>query len=181
MDVFASSAHASTLADVKMSLNKYHALLHYSQLTHTSLAALPLSPSPTPTSLLPSLLKSLLLLSLRVTLSLPLLLAHAPGYLFGSLAARLAGDEEEARAQYKVIFGGLGVALGVGLEAALLFQPGKRNVSGGWSGAQPSLLALAAGLQRVLGVIGTGWILCRLHTMFIDGTSSAFVRLICRS
>ena len=125
--------NAVDLKNLKDVLLRYHALLYHTGLTHPSLVDIPLISTPservsssstspctepgTPyqmhlsrTTLLPQTLK--LLISLLLTL--PLHIPHIPAYVFGSLASSvLAGEEEEGRAQFKVIFGGLGRTIGV--------------------------------------------------------------------
>ncbi|KAF8154540.1 hypothetical protein B0H34DRAFT_660490 [Crassisporium funariophilum] len=115
--------------ELKLALTQYHALLQHTNTKHSILTSLvPLSP-PTPLALvptprvtptLPSLTLPLLLhlprTLLTVTLSTPPLIMHIPAYLTGSLAARLLATpgEEEGRAQFKAVGGGVGLAGAVG-------------------------------------------------------------------
>ncbi|THH09127.1 hypothetical protein EW145_g2233 [Phellinidium pouzarii] len=137
--IFEEVSPSEALGMLKAVLLRYHALQYHTGVTHTSLSHIPLaSPStsntlsskpslqlPDSTSRLTSLQRSSLSTSrlrvlaylslaiINLIISSPVHLAYAPGYILGTLAARLfASKEEEARAQFKVVFGGFGSAVG---------------------------------------------------------------------
>jgi glycerol-3-phosphate O-acyltransferase/dihydroxyacetone phosphate acyltransferase len=116
----------------KASLIKYAGFLHYTGINHSSLAALyPTTPKSAPVSL-PSTKTAFFvfltqlfttLLHPRAILFLPPLLAHIPAYLLGRLSVRLLATrgEEEGVAQFKAVFGGLGMGLSyTGISLGLL-------------------------------------------------------------
>jgi glycerol-3-phosphate O-acyltransferase/dihydroxyacetone phosphate acyltransferase len=106
---------------VAVSLIKYYSLLHYTSISHATLSFLfPIRNSvPNGSSdFVPSAWHALLsLLSLipstifhpRFLLFFPPLICHAPAYLTGHVAARFLAPpgEEEAKAQFKALVGGL--------------------------------------------------------------------------
>lgn len=117
--------------ELKKPLLQYHALLYHTGLRHSDLIHIPYPPSDeskrssTSQNVLTSNRPVLSYLSIfRLFMGLPFLvgplipslpthLAHIPAYVLGAIASRaLAGDEEEARAQFKAIFGGFGRAIG---------------------------------------------------------------------
>ncbi|KAL5505086.1 hypothetical protein ACEPAH_7749 [Sanghuangporus vaninii] len=131
------------IAELKGSLLHYHALLYHTDLTHAALDHVPLpatrqngsisnhpgcidpSRRSLSTSSLVKLAAGLPSLALPLLLSLPTHLAHTPAYAFASLTSRtFAGEEEEARAQYKAIFGGLGRVLGTFSTGFALIRAG---------------------------------------------------------
>ncbi|KAL5520982.1 hypothetical protein ACEPAG_8904 [Sanghuangporus baumii] len=131
------------IAELKESLLHYHALLHHTDLTHAALDHVPLpatrengsisnhlgctdpSRKSLSTSSLVKLATGLPSLALPLLLSLPAHLVHTPAYALASLTSRtFAGEEEEARAQYKAIFGGLGRVLGTFATGFALVRSG---------------------------------------------------------
>ncbi|KAL5532462.1 hypothetical protein ACEPAF_6032 [Sanghuangporus sanghuang] len=129
------------IAELKGSLLRYHALLYHTDLTHAALDHVPLpatrqngsisnhpgciepSRKSLSTSSLVKLATGLPSLALPLLLSLPTHLAHTPSYALALLTSRtFAGAEEEARAQYKAIFGGLGRVLGTFSAGFVLVQ-----------------------------------------------------------
>ncbi|KAL5483637.1 hypothetical protein ACEPAI_8869 [Sanghuangporus weigelae] len=131
------------IAELKESLLRYHALLHHTDLTHAALDHVPLpatrengsisnhpgridpSRKMLSTSSLVKLAAGLPSIALPLLLSLPTHLAHTPAYVLASLTSQtFAGEEEEARAQYKAIFGGLGRVLGTFATGFALVQSG---------------------------------------------------------
>lgn len=121
------------LKSLREILTRYHALLHYTDTKHSTLGDLvPLKvsnlssrPCAVSSSKRPLLRSTLSIVSslpgsaLNLTLILPSLLLHAPGYLAGYLAGKIPPTgEEEAVAQYQGIGGGIGIGLGllVGLK-----------------------------------------------------------------
>ncbi|EJD07789.1 uncharacterized protein FOMMEDRAFT_164667 [Fomitiporia mediterranea MF3/22] len=132
---------STTLIDLRQSLLDYHALSYHTGLSHAALAHVPFPPPPSPSSApirtsgrtvltTPSLIKLIAQLPpflAPALLSLPTHIAHVPAYAFGALSSRLlAGEEEEARAQYKVLIGGAGRVIGTVASGFVLI----RSVSG---------------------------------------------------
>ncbi|KAG0702658.1 acyltransferase [Suillus ampliporus] len=112
-------------------LNRYLALLHFTGTSHSALEDLypfvehdkdfPMRPFLWPSR---SRAGATFLLQLCITmfhpralLFLPVFLVHVPGYITGWFAARMltVPNEEETKAQFKAIFGGLGFAVSYGL------------------------------------------------------------------
>ncbi|KAH8110195.1 hypothetical protein DFH11DRAFT_1514696 [Phellopilus nigrolimitatus] len=122
IEVFKQPSPSRALRELKSSLLRYHALQYHTGLDHASLAHIPLSFSSStaqsecqslPLSSTLALLAHLPSAIAPLSLSLPAHLAHAPGYALGTFSSRLfAAKEEEARSQFKAIFGGLGCAVG---------------------------------------------------------------------
>jgi glycerol-3-phosphate O-acyltransferase / dihydroxyacetone phosphate acyltransferase len=113
-------------AHAKACLIKYSALLHYTGIDHPSLATLyppptlastTSKPDPLPSTKVAFLvfLTQLLTTTLhpRAIFFLPPLLVHIPAYVLGRLSVRLLATpgEEEGEAQFKAVFGGLGMGL----------------------------------------------------------------------
>jgi glycerol-3-phosphate O-acyltransferase / dihydroxyacetone phosphate acyltransferase len=114
VDLFCTIDATPNFKSVKRHLLEYYSLLQVTHLTNSVLSNLPLPRTldpnhPTP---LPSRLLTLSILvrdSVAALARLPFflfpLIVHLPVYLIGRLGARLADDEEETRAQNKVVFG----------------------------------------------------------------------------
>ncbi|KAI0746755.1 glycerol-3-phosphate-1-acyltransferase [Daedaleopsis nitida] len=117
VDLFADPKAAASCAKARHSLLRYHCLLNYTNISHSSLNAIyPAPPSlaaPYPSGLraLSIVLRQLLISVLhpRFALFLPTLVLHVPAYVTGLLADRLLGnpEEEETHAQFKAVLGGL--------------------------------------------------------------------------
>ncbi|KAG1856352.1 hypothetical protein DFJ58DRAFT_341272 [Suillus subalutaceus] len=115
----------------KAILNRYLALLHFTGTSHLALEVLyPFvdynEDFPMRALLLPSRIRTgvTLLFQLcttmfhpRALLFFPVFVVHVPGYITGWFAARMLTipNEEETKAQFKAIFGGMGFALSYGL------------------------------------------------------------------
>ncbi|KAG1726619.1 uncharacterized protein EDB91DRAFT_57778 [Suillus paluster] len=115
----------------KAVLNRYLALLHFTDTSHSTLEDLypsvkhdedfPMQPLLWPSRIRAgaTLLSQLCIIMFhpRALLFFPVFLVHVPGYITGWLAARMLTipNEEETKAQFKAIFGGLGFALSYGL------------------------------------------------------------------
>lgn len=114
MDLFCTTDATPNVKSVKRHLLEYYSLLQITHLTNSVLSNLPLPRTldpnhPTP---LPSRLLTLSVLvrdSIAALARLPFflfpLIVHLPVYLMGRVGASLADDEEETRAQNKVVFG----------------------------------------------------------------------------
>ena len=118
VDLFtASSLRLQSLPHVKRALIQYFALLHYTNISHSSLAYLFPRPSASPAFLHTFLVHTLLRLQFfhpRSLLFLPTLIPFLPGYALSALASRflVAHGEEEAEAQAKAVAGGIGIGIG---------------------------------------------------------------------
>lgn len=85
-----------------------------------------------------------------------------PSYVLGALGARLARDEEEARAQLKVVFGGLGRAIVYPLFGWKVWKMLK--VYGVVRG-----FVRRGGLARdIAATAGLAWLVSRWHEGLID-------------
>ncbi|TDL20309.1 acyltransferase [Rickenella mellea] len=111
VDIFSDQNPSPELVNLKSNLLHYYSLLHYSGLTHTSLVGIPLTFSPRPLRVVFSLMQLTALEIFNLPSYAVPLIVHLPSYILASMGARLAKDEEEARAQYKVVFGGLALAV----------------------------------------------------------------------
>ncbi|KAI5123067.1 hypothetical protein M0805_000501 [Coniferiporia weirii] len=165
IEIFDQAVLPDALSELKEILLRYNALQYYVGVTHSSLSHFPLrptsafesskmtnnphlsrgasdlKPAPRPISLsFFSLLSHLPSVLVPLGISFPTHLAYSPGYVFGTFAARwLAGKDEEARAQFKVVFGGFGSAIGTSamgmsvwgtLKRMLLLPTVKENFAG---------------------------------------------------
>ncbi|EIW55730.1 glycerol-3-phosphate-1-acyltransferase [Trametes versicolor FP-101664 SS1] len=113
ISLFTDPNAAPSVTKAKQSLLKYHSLLSYSNISHSSLWGIILDPSvhPTRAGALGIFARQVLttVLHPRFILFLPTFVLHAPAYATGLLADRLfrTRDWEETRAQFKAIFGGV--------------------------------------------------------------------------
>lgn len=113
ISLFTDPNAAPSVTKAKQSLLKYHSLLSYSNIFHSSLWGIIPDPSvhPTRAGALGIFARQLLttVLHPRFILFLPTFVLHAPAYATGLLADRLfrTRDWEETRAQFKAIFGGV--------------------------------------------------------------------------
>lgn len=118
------------LCETKASLNQYLALQYHTGVTHADIAYLyPETRTLTLSDALFVLVLQLCktMLHPRALLFLPVLIIHVPAYLTAWLGVRLfaVADEEESQAQFKAIFGGLGMGAAYGA----LVPPGIRLVA----------------------------------------------------
>ncbi|KAH7915532.1 hypothetical protein BJ138DRAFT_1054610 [Hygrophoropsis aurantiaca] len=116
----------SSLSATTKSLTSYLALLHFSGISHATLNSLyPLSVFKFPKTLPARTTAFYVFLSQlcgtlfhpRALAFLPAFLIHIPAYACGWLGARLLSplNEEESKAQFKAIFGGIGMAATYGM------------------------------------------------------------------
>ena len=116
IDQFSDPNAAPSSAKAKQALLKYHSLLYHANLSHDALNALlpDINTRPSRLQALTIVLRQLLISVLhpRFALFAPVLPLHVPAYAAGLLAGRVLGkaDEEETRAQFKAVFGGLAAA-----------------------------------------------------------------------
>ncbi|KAI9063659.1 glycerol-3-phosphate-1-acyltransferase [Trametes sanguinea] len=115
ISLFADPHAAPSIEKARHSLLKYHSLLSYANISHSSLwGILPdHSVRPSRSRAMGIFVRQLLTMALhpRFVLFLPTFILHLPGYATALLARRLLTKEgeEEAHAQFKAVFGGLGV------------------------------------------------------------------------
>lgn len=169
-----------------MALVKYYALLQYASVKHSvllSLLPLPASsavldvppPNVPPTSsilLRPtiSLIKGLPIALVRLALFVPPLLLHFPGYIIGPLAAKAFAPpgEEEAAAQFKAIFGGVGIGGNVALALGVLWKQNKLSALTAIFGLEGrSMINRIAGLFA--SVYFSVWVLVKWHKLLVNG------------
>ncbi|KAI0653947.1 glycerol-3-phosphate-1-acyltransferase [Cubamyces menziesii] len=111
--LFTDPNAATSMAKAKQSLLKYHSLLSYTNISHSSLWGILPDPAtrPSRTHAVGIFIRHVLttVLHPRFVLFLPTFVLHTPAYVTGLLADRVLGnrDEEETRAQFKAIFGGV--------------------------------------------------------------------------
>ncbi|TBU45439.1 acyltransferase [Dichomitus squalens] len=116
IDQFSDPHAASSSVKAKQALLRYHSLLYHSNVSHDALNALlpDINTRPGRLHALAIVLRQLLVSVLHppFALSLPVLVLHIPAYATGLLAGRILGkaDEEETKAQFKAVFGGLAAA-----------------------------------------------------------------------
>ncbi|CDO70086.1 hypothetical protein BN946_scf184806.g13 [Trametes cinnabarina] len=114
ISLFTDPHAASSVEKAKHSLLKYHSLLFYAGISHGALCRILHDHSlrPNRTRAVGVFVRQVLttVLHPRFTLFLPTFLVHIPQYAASALAHRLLAraDEEEAHAQFKAVFGGLG-------------------------------------------------------------------------
>ncbi|KAF8322176.1 hypothetical protein DL93DRAFT_2072008 [Clavulina sp. PMI_390] len=113
-DLFCEPSPSPTLNQAKADLLKYDALLRSSRLSNTALSQLPLPRSldPSQPAPLPSRIRTLWVLFidtfasiLRLPFFLLPLIVHMPVYVVGRAGATLVEEEEESKAQIKIILG----------------------------------------------------------------------------
>ena len=137
------------LESVKSALTRYYALLHYTGIDHATLeAVLPRNTSRTPlTSLLrPSVYMPyfLLLKAIHLILFAPVLTIYGPAYLVGWIGGCFAPRDEECQAEFKGVFGGLGLGSAFALIAQLVWRKEERYISSPLA-TNRALVALAIG------------------------------------
>ncbi|KAG5653204.1 hypothetical protein H0H81_001755 [Sphagnurus paluster] len=151
------------LLKARTALNKYHSLLHHTSIAHSELTTLiPLAGRAiTPWRVLGAILKFPLALT-SLLLFTPSLLLYIPAYATGALAVRMfvRRGEKEAEAQFKAVFGGLGLGLSLGVMGALLKSAG---LAAAW--------LPISGVQRIASVLGATyggvWLLVRWHNTLV--------------
>lgn len=116
----------------------------------------------------------------QLALFAPAMLFHFPGYITGPLAQRYFAQpgEQEARAQFKAVGGGLGIGANMGLVLGLVW---KRNNFG----MLTSLLGLTENdnaIKKTLALAGSVYfgvvLLVRWHRLLVKGKELHFTRLI---
>ncbi|KAF9456312.1 hypothetical protein BDZ94DRAFT_1177998 [Collybia nuda] len=176
-----ASPEHSDLDDVKASLVKYRALLHYAQIKPSTLNGL--IPQGSRNLRIAYVLLRLPATLLSLIMFTPAMILHLPAYLTGSLAARFLSvkDEEETHAQFKAIGGGVGLGASVVSTLWALRRTG-------WLFPALTLLNLEGGVltgvKRILGVLGgiysSFYFLVKWHTLLVAGVFKrllAFCRL----
>lgn len=176
---------AANHQNAKVALLQYYSLLHYSSISHSSLVALYPDTTVIPTVqhasfvLFKQLIKTIL--HPRFLFFIPPFLAHIPVYICGALGEKFltVRDEEETKAEFKCVLGGLGFGLTSAIiggklasqqswlpkpgEVAKLFQNGL-SVLFGASGER---------LKRIITVLtvmyGTTWLLFAWHRALVAG------------
>ncbi len=167
--------------DVKNSLLEYHALLNHASLSHAELCVISYTPE-APIPAFYSVVASIPLAAHRALVYFPFfapaLLAHVPAYILGSISARqFAPKYVEARAQFKVIFGGMGIGVGCGTVGWVAWRWIKRclvtNLSFGTSFKDAGVV------QDAIGIIGIACAVCWWHNNLLTvGLRYRFVRLL---
>ncbi|TFL03794.1 hypothetical protein BDV98DRAFT_525392 [Pterulicium gracile] len=202
VDAFSAESSSSTsLHRAIAPLIKYLALLQYTSITHDSLSvALPLRISAARSSADVSsnlsrfaairiLVRTICMTVLHphTLLSLPALIAHLPAFILSPLSVKLFSTlgEEETLAEFKAIFGGVGVGIGSGLlgwgaqrliarghlidflRLHLTFGVEQLAVVSGLDALQQALSGNQSFVKKwvvKLGLIyGVGWVLVRWH------------------
>lgn len=168
-----TSPNLSELDDVKSSLVKYRALLHYTRIWPSALNAL--LPRGSHKLRAAHLLFRLPAALLSLAFFVPAMVLHLPAYLTGSLASHFlsAKNEEEARAQFKAIGGGVGLGASV---ASTLWALRRK----GWLYPVLNLPDLDEGVltsvKRILGVLGgiysSFYFLVKWHNLLVAGASA---------
>jgi glycerol-3-phosphate O-acyltransferase/dihydroxyacetone phosphate acyltransferase len=99
---------------------------------------------------------------------------HLPAYLTGSLSGRYlsAKDEDETRAQFKAVGGGVGLGTSVGFMMWVLRRTGWLY----WGlGLLDPAVGVLAGVMRILGVLGGIYssfcVLVKWHNLLVAGAS----------
>ncbi|KAH9920018.1 glycerol-3-phosphate-1-acyltransferase [Epithele typhae] len=111
--LFSDKNAAPSQVKARQALLKYHALLEYTNMSHASLIDLlpDISMRPVASSAMLLVVHQVLrtVLHPRFVLFLPVLPLHIPAYVTGLVASRVLSTpgEEETRAQFKAVFGGL--------------------------------------------------------------------------
>lgn len=171
VDLFSTPDATPNISHVRRCLVEYYSLLSASHLTNGALSDLPLPRKLDPRSTVPLgsrllMLAVLLRDSLAVLVRLPFflfpLLVHAPAYAVSKWAEGLAEDEEETRAQMKIVTGLL--LLFMIYSSAFFFVWALL-----WYTPIGALFAAA-----------TVWLLAVYHTRLIDGkVSGTTIATIC--
>ncbi|KAJ7475828.1 glycerol-3-phosphate-1-acyltransferase [Mycena latifolia] len=168
------SSEDAELVSVKRALTKYFSLLHYTNITNAHLDFLLPDYTTLPTRLF--VLKFMLtvfrtLLNPSFLLFIPPFIAHIPAYFFAALGSKYLAPagEEESQAQFKVILGGLGTGLGVGLSSYWITKLAKASNSRLFNddGTRSSLVLWSF----------TAWILMKWHGILVDSNYRRLKRL----
>ncbi|KAG1813693.1 uncharacterized protein BJ212DRAFT_1447854 [Suillus subaureus] len=162
----------------KTILNRYLALLHFTGTSHSALEVLyPFVDHSEDFLMRPLLWPSrirtgvTLLFQLcttmfhpRALLFFPVFVVHIPGYITGWFAARMLTipNEEETKAQFKAIFGGLGFAISYGLLTRACVKQGLLNRALG-------TLAMAVGMT---------WSLWKWHNALVVLTTASLFNVL---
>ncbi|TFK67208.1 hypothetical protein BDN72DRAFT_843378 [Pluteus cervinus] len=163
-----------TLSDIKASLTKYRGLLHYTNIRHAVLESL-LPPMDQPQkSLLSRTASSAIRLPIRlltIALFIPPFLVHMPAYFTGKLFERMlaAKGEEEAKAQFKAVGGGIGLGGGIGVVLGFLWKTYGWKFLLGWEGKSVDTpLAMLKVTLSFIGMVYTGvWAITRWHNALV--------------
>ncbi|KAG6839984.1 hypothetical protein C0991_009862 [Blastosporella zonata] len=166
---------APGLDAAKSALTTYYALLHYTGISHSSLTVLlPTIHVPLPTRILHIAVR-MPIAFLNLLLFLPPMLLHISAYLMGHIAPRVLVEkgEVEGQAQFKAIFGGVG--LGIGVAAVLRVLRKSVGLGPLWNFATggPAQEGLVGGLRRTIGALGVAYssvyLLVRWHNALVYG------------
>ncbi|CED83161.1 Phospholipid/glycerol acyltransferase [Phaffia rhodozyma] len=156
IDLLANPPPSSNLSLLKEALLSYHFYLQTARLSHSSLSQIPLPstldpsrPTPLPTrfSTLALFLKDLVSSLIRLPFFALPFLVNVPVYLVGRYGAKLVEDEEETKAQMKLVFGLLVSAMIYPACAIALY---KVAFSGTWVGG---IVGLGVAGALVFGLI----------------------------
>jgi len=153
----------SDTSGLRQSLVRYSSLLHYSKLKHETLEYLyPRKPR--------SLLRFLYFPfhAVQAALFLPPFLCYLPAYISGYLAGKFLATkgEEEGQAQFKGIFGGVGL----GLHWAILGKMyGNRVID--WVAKSWPIVGSLNKVGRVLSLAGVAYVMVKWHNLLVKGTS----------
>jgi glycerol-3-phosphate O-acyltransferase / dihydroxyacetone phosphate acyltransferase len=183
-----------SLLHAKEALVRYHSLLHHTSIREgflSSLYPVPQSPATPPLSISHAFLSSFFqliktFLHLRFLLFLPPFIIHTPAYILGLLGSCLfaSPDEEEAQAQFKSIFGGVGMGLGYATSTAFLVSWLRRVSFGRWDVEKGDVLGALTRLGQVTAgeagkvkmalaiaglLYGTAYVLFRWHNSLVNG------------
>lgn len=160
-----STSGDAELVNLKQALAKYFALAHYTSITNAHLEFLVPNPHTLPSRLFFfrfafTLLRTVL--NPSFLLFIPPFIAHIPGYLFSGLGSKYLAPpgEEESKAQFKVILGGLGIGLGTGMSAYWLTR---------LAVSLNTPLANGGGIRSQLFLWASiAWILIKWHGLLVD-------------
>ncbi|KAF8132536.1 acyltransferase, partial [Boletus edulis] len=172
------SGESQEILDMRQPLVKYLGLLHYTGISHGALDYLyPLPAAITPTvpiailTVLCQLCKTFLHPS--AVAFLPMFVLYLPMYIASWLAVRFLTkpDEEEAKAQFKAVFGGLGIGLSYGVVTRIVFRTLMPVGGKDWIAIFPTFFIAAIGVLvgMVAVTVGTVRILWKWHNSLVKG------------
>ncbi|KAG6884756.1 hypothetical protein C0993_008495, partial [Termitomyces sp. T159_Od127] len=176
VDVFTtSSSSPASLDAAKTALVTYYSLLYYTGISHSSLTSLlPINPRPPFIRLIRSAMH-VPLAFFSFVVFLPPMLLHVPAYIIGNLAARLLANPGgiESEAQFKVIFGGFGLGIGLGAVLGVLrkyvgLQPMWKLIT--QNNAKEGLIGNFKRIMTTLGIAYASiYLLIRWHNALVYG------------
>ena len=168
-DLPSDTPSSHPLVGIKNALTKYYALLQHTGIEHRNLASLlpfpshrasPSNPTfPILDQATASLIPTLPLSLVQLALFLPPMVVHLPGYVTGYLAGRylVKSGEEEAKAQFKAVGGGVGLAISIAYWLRVVWR---KRIAGS--------TIRRLGLLRLFGIIYTGvWVLVKWHALLV--------------